>query len=295
MALKGTVRLLRLPLFVTAVADSVAGYAVGAITSAKPFEWDRVAMLAGVSTGLYLFGMVQNDLADRRRDRLMGLDRPLVTGQVSVATAVVLLLATALLAGVCAAMLKGGSLVLAIGTFAAVNLYNLGAKRGPAYVAMGVMGLCRLLNFGIGAAAAAGVPKPVTLALFLPDGPLWVRHGAALFFTTMVVTGYSICARLGRTVSTRPWQGAFIVAGGAGFLLIAASMSTVLGVGRGLFVPPVARVFAVLLLAGLWPGGLWSPMGRARRPEEYGRFIERALYWMILLDAAFVVDALMIR
>lgn len=297
MSIKGVVRILRLPLVVTAMADSVAGYAVALLPHIERFDSGRAALLAGASAGLYLFGMVENDLADIRRDRLMKVPRPLVTGDLSVAWAVVLLVLAAALAAACSIILTGGALVVAIATFAAVNLYNLAAKRGPAYVAMTVMGLCRLLNFGMGVVATAGFPRHIEASLFFPTGPLWVRHGLALFFATAVITGYSICARAGDRVSSRPWQAAFVIAAAGGFAMIAASVLAPdewLIAGRRLYAP-VARVLAAVLLASMWPGGLWAVTGPQRQPEEYAPFIERAIYWMLALDAAFLLDGLLIR
>lgn len=292
MSVRGIVRILRLPLFVTAVADVVAGYTVATLLQGNPFDWRLAALLAGTSAGLYLFGMVQNDLVDVGRDRRLKAPRPLVVGELGIGAAVILLILTAGLAAVCAAMLsmvtnRGGALTMAIGTFAAINLYNLAAKRGPVYVAVGVMGLCRFLNFGIGVVAAVGFPRDIGLELFHPSGPLWVRHALTLFFATSVVTGYSICARNGIRVSTRPWSVAFVASAVAGFAMIAFSVA-----GESpTFFAPVARVFAALLLAGLWPGGLWSAAGPAREPRQYEPFIKRMLYWLIAMDAAFVFDA----
>ncbi len=286
MSLRGIARLLRLPLFLTAVADAVAGYFVAMLPDLARLDWHRVALLAGTSTGLYLYGMVENDLVDRRRDRLLEVGRPLAIGDVPVALAAVLLVLTAALAGVCAVRLSGGALVLAIGTFAAINLYNLGAKHGPSSVAMTVMGLCRLLNFLIGVSAAVGFPNQITPDLFALSGPLWVRHGLALFFAGAVVTGYSIAARRGYPVSTRPWMAAFFIAAVGGFTMIAVAVSISI---KG-FHPPVARVFALVLLTVLWPAGLWASTGPERQPEQYARFIPRMLYWLIVLDASFLAD-----
>ncbi len=292
MSARGIYRILRLPLVVTAVADVLAGYAVAVICRGLPFDWRLAALVGGTSAGLYLFGMVQNDLVDVRRDRLLKAPRPLVTGELGMGAALVLLILMGCVAAVCAVMLsvamdRGGALVLAIGTFGAINLYNLAAKRGPAYVAVTVMGLCRFLNFGIGVAAVVGVPKDIGIELLLPSGPLWMRHALALFFAGVCVTGYSICARDGTSVSTRPWSVAFVVAAVAGFSMIAFGVGT----ESAGFMPPVARVFAALLLAGLWPGGLWSAVGPTREPRQYEPFIERMLYWFIAMDAAFVFDA----
>jgi len=299
---RGIVRLLRLPLVVTAVSNVVAGYLVALLVSGdlRHFDLSVLGLLAGMSAGLYLFGMVENDLVDIRRDRLLGIRRPLVTGEVAWPLAVGLLVLSALAAAVCVWRLRavcepklwGPAVLLAVGTFAVINLYNLAAKRGPAYVAITVMGLCRVLNYGIGVAAAVGIPwNHIDWGLVLPTGPLWVRHSLAIFFATTVATGYSIAARRELRVSTRPWQVFAIIslAGGLGmWALVHAAHHSVL-------VPPLARVFAAVALASFWPGRLWSAAGPERTPEEYAPFIERALYWLILLDGAFVVDALLWR
>jgi 4-hydroxybenzoate polyprenyltransferase len=279
---------------VTAICDVVAAYVVALVGSGKITDFDgrTVAILAGLSAGLYLFGMVENDLVDLRRDRLMHVPRPLVTGEIGLAGALALLVGAGTLAVLCALQLKGTAVLFAIGTFGAINLYNLGAKRGPAYVAMIVMGFCRVLNYAIGVAAAVGMPhNPADWNLLMPWGPLLVRHGLAIFFATAAITGYSIAARRKLVMSSRPWQ-------------VVAVVTFVIGLGTWVlmytrlvagFMPPLARVFAGVILAGLWPGRLWSGAGPQRTPEEYAPFIDRALYWMIFLDAAFVLDALLTR
>jgi 4-hydroxybenzoate polyprenyltransferase len=290
MSVRGISRLLRLPLFVTAAADAVAGYLVAILPRGRPVSWEHVALLAGTSTGLYLYGMVQNDLVDIRRDRLLDTGRPLATGAVRLPTAILLLVLFAALAAACALQLgrmeRGGATVIAIGAFAAVNLYNLAAKHGPSFVAMTVMGLCRFLNFFIGVAAATGVPHNITPDLFALGGPLWVRHGVSVFFATCIVSGYSIAERRNLPMSSRPWMVTFFVGAVVGFGMIAVAVTT----GAEWFFAPVARVFALLLLAAMWPGGLWSAAGPDRLPAQYGRFIPRMLYWLIVMDAAFVAD-----
>jgi len=325
MSARGVYRILRLPLFVTAVADVLAGYTVATLlpraSRAAPdlhaFDWRMAALLAGTSAGLYLFGMVENDLADVRRDRLMKVPRPLVTGELGVGPAIVLLILTAGLAAGCTvgmAVLNaaehpdqtlGGAVFLAMATFAAINFYNLAAKSGPAPVCMTVMGLCRLLNFGIGVAAAVGFPQQPRPADLMPGGELWARQAAVIFFATAMISGYSICARHGLKVSARPWQFAFVatIIASVGMWLLAGlinpgasspSHGGILAPNHRLF-PPLARAFALAALPLLWPGRLFSPLGPERKPQEYGKFIERAIYWMILLDAGFVIDAFLLR
>ncbi len=296
MTPRGLWRILRLPLVITAVVDVLAGYLMALLpNSFGQFDWRLAGLLAGTSAGLYLFGMVENDLVDLDRDRHTKVPRPLVTGDVGIAGAITLLVLTFLLTAGCASQLRGAVLMLAILTFAMINLYNLAAKSGPAYITMIVMGLCRLLNFGMGVTAFYGFPRGIhdSLALLLPSGPLWAHQAVALFCVTAMVSGYSIAARRGVVMTTRVWQGAFIVTAVAGFGLIAM---TTMGPTRDYvqgWITPVARVFAALLLANLWPGGLWSAAGLERKPAEYSRFIERTLYWFIIMDVAFLLDGML--
>ena len=303
--LKGYARLLRLPLFVTAAADSVAGYAAASLAAHQALGLGPPLLLAGASSGLYLFGMVENDLSDIDRDRRLGVGRPLVTGEATIRGALVLLMGAILLTALCAIRLPGPAAAMVIVTFITINLYNLAVKEGPSSVAMTVMGLCRLFNFGIGVLAAVGIPSGrIDMGLFLPSGPLWMRHGLMLFFVAALASGYSVAARSNVTVSTRPWQVVLVVAliGGLALWmatpLVNALLATVpqtAGHPATRFVPPLARVFALAILALLWPGRLWSAAGPKRKASEYAPFIDRALYWLILADAAFVLDAMTLR
>ncbi len=259
MTLKGLWRILRLPLFITAVADVLAGYMLGLMPHWREFDLSTALLLAGTATGLYLFGMVENDLIDVRRDRWLKIPRPLVTGEIGVPAAVILLVLTAALAGYCAVSLKGAALVCAIGAFGAINLYNLGAKHGPSYVAMIVMGLCRVLSFMMGVMIAGARPHGLNtgLGLLLPDGPLWARQAVALFCITAVVTGYSIMARRKNDASTRPWQ--FVLVGDGGRRV---------SDGGPLHDAADARL-SCRRWRGRWPCCCWRPCGRAgcgRRP-----------------------------
>ncbi len=287
---KGYLRLLRVPLFVTAAADVLAGYTVASLGAGQALDPATMAALAVLSSALYLFGMAENDFVDRERDRLASEPRPLVTGQATSGMALLLMGVLVVGAVVASARLPGAAWLLAIATFGVINLYNLAAKKGPFHIAMIVMGLCRLLNVGIGITAAIGVPVGIDTRLAGLGGPLWFRHAMAVFFASFVATGYSILARRGERVSSRPWQLVFVVAVAAGLgMLIYGQAAT------GRFHPPVARAFAALLLTVLWPGELWSVVDHHRGPRAYGPFVERMLYWMIAMDAAFVMDAMLVH
>lgn len=74
-------KLFRLPLVFTAIADSAAGYLAGR----SPYSPTPLVLvvLAVSSAGLYAFGMGMNDVADRDRDKALYPGRPLPSGRVS--------------------------------------------------------------------------------------------------------------------------------------------------------------------------------------------------------------------
>jgi len=143
--------LVRFPAVFTALADIFLGF----LFTHAGFQPDTdFGLLLLASGGLYLAGMVFNDVFDREVDAEQRPFRPIPSGRVSVYAASVLgsLLACG---GVCAAGIVGErSLTVALLLALFIVAYDGGLKRtwlGP--IAMGV---CRFLNVILGASAAAG-------------------------------------------------------------------------------------------------------------------------------------------
>ncbi|HID22977.1 MAG TPA: hypothetical protein EYP14_11335 [Planctomycetaceae bacterium] len=141
-------RLLRLPAVFTAMADVFLGFVC------QRGDWQPLSLLIGLlacSSGLYLAGMVLNDVFDRHRDARLRPDRPIPSGAVSVREAVGLaavLIVTALFA---AASVGRAAFATALMLTLAVLGYDGWLKQtgaGPM-----AMGLCRLLNLLLGASA----------------------------------------------------------------------------------------------------------------------------------------------
>lgn len=149
-------QLCRFAALFTALADILAGYTLtrGGLTLNAELGW-----LLGSSTGLYLAGMVFNDVFDRKVDAVERPKRPIPSGRVSVMAAIVF--GTLLLAlGVGAAAMAGkGSLLIAALLVASIFAYDGWMKKTPAGPVG--MGLCRLLNLLLGASTAANaLPWP---------------------------------------------------------------------------------------------------------------------------------------
>jgi hypothetical protein len=143
--LLATLRLLRVGTLFSPAADVLASAAVLRL----PFD-ARVAAAAGASVALYAAGMVWNDIADRRLDAVQRPERPLPSGQVSLAFAIslgLLLLAAGLWLSPCRAH---HGLIAAL-----VLAYDFAGKRIAWLGALG-MGSLRGLNLGTALALGAG-------------------------------------------------------------------------------------------------------------------------------------------
>lgn len=154
-------RLVRLSLLPSALADAVCGLAIGA--GGWPGAGGALALVASAS--LFHGGMALNDWADRDEDARVRPDRPIPSGRVGAAAALVLAIVL-LVAGIAAAVsvsITAGAIAAAVAfTIVVYDLWGRGPVRGPLLLAM-----CRagnlLLAVGIGAALSGREIGPVVL------------------------------------------------------------------------------------------------------------------------------------
>lgn len=163
--------LCRFPAVFTALADIGLGYAI----VAGPRFTPRFALTLLASAGLYLGGMVLNDILDEAKDTLERPQRPIPSGRVSRAAAwrfyAVLTLGGLAAAAACVNML---SLAVAVALAITVWLYDGPLKRtllGPF-----VMGACRSGNILLGASAGLG-----TLASITDTKVLWISAAMGVY------------------------------------------------------------------------------------------------------------------
>ena len=149
MKIPPQLRLLRLALVPTAVADVVTGAAYA--SASTPVLRTIGACLAG--SCFYMGGMVLNDLADRTRDAYLDPDRPLVRhpGLASQAWGMVLALVAL---GLLLASISGVPLYGAVVAALAVA-YDLGAKKTFPADAL-TLGGARAANLAMGIGVAGG-------------------------------------------------------------------------------------------------------------------------------------------
>jgi 4-hydroxybenzoate polyprenyltransferase len=143
-------RLVRIPLVFTAVADPITGYIIGTRASLEPLT---VISLILVSSCLYMSGMIFNDVADLKRDRVTRPGRPLPSGDVSIKGAVslgVVLLFLALLLGLFISYRVG---ILTACMISLILGYDFLLKRG-ALAGSVCMGIIRGTNISLGFVAS---------------------------------------------------------------------------------------------------------------------------------------------
>lgn len=159
----------------TALADIFLGFAL----SERTLRWDpQLGWLLLASSGLYLSGMVLNDVFDRKVDAVERPARPIPSGRVSLRAAIALGIVL-MIAGVVAAALAGpASLFVAVALVVCILLYDGWAKQtiaGPL-----VMGSCRLLNVVLGASVGSNFvvwPDFVREIFAMPQLPIAAGMG----------------------------------------------------------------------------------------------------------------------
>jgi 4-hydroxybenzoate polyprenyltransferase len=155
--LRSRVRLIRLPLAFSTVADVWAGW----FGSGHAFE-PRLLILHGAALAFYFAGMTLNDLFDAPRDRVLHPERPLPMGTISVRAAAaqgVLLLGAGLGLATAAGQPGAGALLAAT-----ILGYDAILKRWALPGAL-AMGACRYLDVQLGAELAQGWAFGPALAL----------------------------------------------------------------------------------------------------------------------------------
>jgi len=171
-SLAGRLRLLRLPLAGTTVADIWAGFfgaqawlATGPPAAPPPEGWlARLFFLHAASLALYGAGMTLNDVFDAGRDRDLYPDRPIPSGQIDrrrAATQGAGLLALGIAAAFAAGPAHG---VIGTALAGAILAYDGALKRRRLLGAL-AMGCCRALDVQLGAGLAVGAFFPPALAL----------------------------------------------------------------------------------------------------------------------------------
>lgn len=247
--LGAVVAMLRPPNLPTAWADVLLGYWM--VQWEQPWGDPKVlAALLVASSGLYLAGMVWNDVFDVEVDRKERPDRPIPSGDVSLSFA--RLLATILtFAGLGAAAFAGmAPFVVALVLTAAILFYDAFAKNYP--FGPLAMGLCRALNVLLGASLAlpailniSGTPPKLFMG---PHALAWSTFWWSFPVGNGVyIAGATLFAKQEATISKRHWLIAAALVMAAGLGLHAWSLSRIPGLDSSVWIVGAVATFMVAM------------------------------------------------
>ncbi len=276
-AFAAALRLARLPLAGTALADVLAGHACAAAGAGLPIDW-RALLLSGAAAVLfYGAGMSLNDAFDARRDRSLPPERPLPAGAISRRAAFAIGAVELVVATGVAALASPAHAAVGLLLAAAILLYDGLAKHlAVALPGALAMGLCRYLDVRLGAASFAGV-------LAAPAFPPAVLAGGYVALLTLVSSLEEEGAPNG---GARPHQNP--LPGGEGGRRLLAYVALVpaflLGIGLWLLPHPVHA------LPALASAGTIAALAGARAYREASRDARKRLTLALLLGI-FLVDA----
>ena len=193
-------QLMRIPTVFTALSNILCGYLIThKMTTAKLPQQTDLWLLLISSAGLYLGGMVLNDVFDAELDAVERPERPIPSGRIS-RRAAAIFGALLMMVGVgCAATVGMGSLLIAGLIVAAVLLYD-GCLKSTVAAPLG-MGTCRFLNLMLGASAATSVTSvwqttPMTVAaalgIYIIGVTVFARNEAGKSSSRGLLTGVGI-------------------------------------------------------------------------------------------------------
>jgi len=266
--MRAYLQLLRLPTVFTAMADIFLGF----ILTYRGFQpLDKLLGLLGASCGLYLAGMVFNDVFDRKQDALERPNRPIPSGRVSVMAAVVL--GIVLMAGGVASAwtVNVWSQIIALALVPAILGYDAVLKRtslGP----LG-MGLCRFLNVMLGASNFS----------WQQMGSYWARPQLVCAIGLGVyIIGVTWFARTEAKQSSRAQLIAALVVLDAGVAVLAGLIGTWLNEGDA-----TTSLLLLALIVGQLNYRAFSAI-RDPSPQRVQPIIKHMLLSYVMLDASLV-------
>ena len=173
-------QLMRIPTVFTALSNILCGYLITHnLTTAELPQHPDLWLLLISSAGLYLGGMVLNDVFDAALDAIERPERPLPSGRISRRAAAVFGSLLLIIGVGCAAAVGMGSLLIAGLIVAAVLLYN-GLLKSTIAAPLG-MGTCRFLNLMLGASAGT------TLTSVWQTTPMTVAAGLGIYIVGVTV------------------------------------------------------------------------------------------------------------
>jgi 4-hydroxybenzoate polyprenyltransferase len=267
-------QLMRLPALFTALTDTFAGLMMNhsSLAPASDFVWLLLA-----TTGLYLSGMVFNDVFDVKQDREERPGRPIPSGRVPLSHAVAL---GAVLMGCglgSAALVRFHSFLLASLLAGCILAYDGLLKKtwlGPL-----AMGGCRLLNILLAASAGVAVVAPWQGTFQRPQ--LGLAAGIGLY-----IVGLTLFARTEAQSKSRARQlVAGILIGNTGI----AVLMWLVWVWPGDIAITRQQILIALAIAALILNRRWFLAVAHPEPAQVQAGIKIGLLSLIVLDAIMII------
>lgn len=196
-------QLMRLPTVFTALSNILCGYLIThrdpRITVADLADQKDLWLLLASTIGLYLGGMVLNDVFDAKLDAVERPERPIPSGRISRSAATIFGSGLMLLGVISAAVAGLPSLLIAVLIVPAVLLYN-GYLKSTLIAPVG-MATCRFLNLMLGASAVSSVGAlwssiPLTaasgLAIYILGVTVFARNEAGQSKASSLMLGMAL-------------------------------------------------------------------------------------------------------
>ena len=193
-------QLMRIPTVFTALSNILCGYLIThGLTLAEVLKQTELWFLLISSAGLYLGGMVLNDVFDAALDAIERPERPIPSGRISRKAAAIFGALLMIIGVGCAAAVGPGSLLIAGLIVAAVLLYD-GFLKSTVAAPLG-MGTCRFLNVMLGASAGTTMTSvwqttPMTvaaaLAIYIIGVTVFAKNEAGKSSSAGLLTGVGI-------------------------------------------------------------------------------------------------------
>ena len=192
-------QLCRIPAVFSAIADICCGYALTHRSPPTLEPFPVFALLVLASCGLYLAGMILNDIFDRHVDAQERPRRPIPSGRVSLESAVRLAVILLIIGNVAAVFASFTSGCVALLLTAAILGYDGGLKNtvlGPL-----VMGGCRFLNILLGASTVGGLAEVFAapqlaiaagMGIYIAGVTIFSRQEAATSSRLMLALGMGV-------------------------------------------------------------------------------------------------------
>jgi 4-hydroxybenzoate polyprenyltransferase len=265
--LRAYLQLMRFPAVFTALADIFLGFL---LTHEDLSPTGEFAALLGASSGLYLAGMIFNDLFDRQVDARERPGRPIPSGRVSPRSAAVLGSSLMIMGLACTALVRAQAVEIGLMLVGLILAYDGFLKQTP--LGPIAMGGCRFLNVMLGASAAATWASPqlvvaLAMGVYVAGVTWFARQEAQQSSRTQLASATTI-----------------VHAGIVGLAATALSLSDSAVIQRGLAVGALAIITA-------WIDMRLFQAIREPAPRNVQSSVKRMLLAIVLWDATMVYAA----